>query len=344
MSTGNHAMARAHAYKQEDICLTLANSFFNSIDPEMSVLTLARKTLLTSARRSRSGARIVVPAVRHFAFNAADQPRIRIGSTAPNFKALTTDGEIDFHEFVGDSWTILFSHPADFTPVCTTELGAFAALQEEFTKRNAKLIGLSADGLESHGEWVKDIEETSTSGKKFDFPIIADKDRNVAFLYDMVDEEGFKNINSGMAMTIRNVFIIDPKKKVRLFLVYPASTGRNTAEVLRVLDALQLADGQGIATPVDWVPGKDVIVPVSVSTSDAAKKFGEVREVKPYLRFVKHNVKSSVLSLFGGPSYSSSSNYTTFALIAAGVGAALVGSEGLSKDSRVADLENVVGK
>jgi peroxiredoxin (alkyl hydroperoxide reductase subunit C) len=180
----------------------------------------------------------------------------------------------------------LFSHPADFTPVCTTELGAFTALKDEFTKRNTKLIGLSADKIESHKDWIKDIEELTSKGKKFDFPIIADHDRNVAFLYDMVDEEGFKNLNA-QAMTIRNVFVIDPNKKVRLFMVYPASTGRNTAEVLRVLDALQLADKKGIATPVDWTAGQDVIVPPSVSTEDAKKKFGEVRELRPYLRYVK---------------------------------------------------------
>jgi alkyl hydroperoxide reductase subunit AhpC len=299
--------------------------------------------LLRRALTSRiASARIARTATRFYSFKAEDQPRIRIGSTAPNFKALTTDGEIDFHEFIGDSWTILFSHPADFTPVCTTELGAFAALKDEFTKRSTKLIGLSADDLKSHAEWVKDIEETSTNGKKFDFPIIADFDRNVAFLYDMVDEEGWKKINSGMAMTIRNVFIIDPSKKVRLFMVYPASTGRNTAEVLRVLDALQLADSQGIATPVDWVPGKDVIVPTSVSTEDAKAKFGEVRELKPYLRYVKHNLKSSVLSFVGSPTWSQKSSYSTYAIAMAAVaGVALATSD---KDTLVDDLRDVVSK
>jgi peroxiredoxin (alkyl hydroperoxide reductase subunit C) len=224
-------------------------------------------------------------------FKAEDQPRIRIGSVAPNFKAITTEGEIDFHEFIGDSWTILFSHPADFTPVCTTELGAFSVLKEEFAKRNAKLIGLSADSLESHQAWLKDIEDTQTAGKKFDFPIIADFDRKVSFLYDMVDEEGFKKLNKGIAFTIRNVFIIDPSKKVRLFLVYPASTGRNTAEVLRVLDALQLTDRSGLVTPVNWTEGQDVIIPPSVSNADASAKYGEFKELKPYLRFTKQPAK-----------------------------------------------------
>lgn len=237
---------------------------------------------MTAASRSR----LSLLARAYSSFKPENQPRIRIGSTAPNFKALTTNGEIDFHDFVGDKWTILFSHPADFTPVCTTELGAFSALKDEFAKRGAQLIGLSADPIESHEKWLKDIEETSKLGKSFDFPIIADVDREVAFLYDMVDEEGFKNL-SKMASTIRNVFIIDPSKKVRLFLVYPASTGRNTAEVLRVLDALQLTDSKGLVTPVNWTEGSDVIVPPSVPLEQAKEKYGDVRVEKPYLRYVK---------------------------------------------------------
>lgn len=223
---------------------------------------------------------------RFMSFKQEDQPRLRIGSTAPNFKALTTAGDIDFHDFIGDKWTILFSHPADFTPVCTTELGAFAALKDDFAQRNAQLIGLSADDIKSHGEWARDIEEFTSQGKKFDFPIIADVDRKVAFLYDMVDEEGFKNLSQN-AMTIRNVFIIDPSKKIRIFFVYPASVGRNTAEVLRVLDALQLADKENIATPVDWTPGKDVILPLSVSVEQGKEKYGDVDVKTPYLRYVK---------------------------------------------------------
>ncbi|OQD67219.1 hypothetical protein PENDEC_c041G01426 [Penicillium decumbens] len=224
---------------------------------------------------------------RFFAAPAQEQPRLRLGSTAPNFKALTTKGEIDFHQFIGDSWTILFSHPADFTPVCTTELGAFAKLKGEFEKRGVKMIGLSANDLGSHGEWIKDINEVSSTDLQF--PIIADADRKVAFLYDMVDQQDLDNIDQkGIAFTIRSVFIIDPSKKIRLTMMYPASTGRNTAEVLRGIDSLQTADKKGVATPIDWQVGDDVIVPPSVTTPDAKKKFGEVREVKPYLRYTKH--------------------------------------------------------
>ncbi|KAJ5467782.1 PeroxiredoxinAhpC-type [Penicillium sp. IBT 31633x] len=209
---------------------------------------------------------------------------LRLGSVAPNFKALTTQGEIDFHEFIGDQWTVLFSHPADFTPVCTTELGAFARLQDEFDQRGVKMIGLSANDLSSHGEWIKDINEVGNTQVKF--PIIADADRKVAYLYDMIDQQDLENVDSkGIAFTIRSVFIIDPAKKIRLIMAYPASTGRNTAEVLRVIDSLQTGDKKGVTTPINWQVGEDVIVPPTVSTEDAKKKFGEVREVKPYLRF-----------------------------------------------------------
>ncbi|KAJ5398858.1 hypothetical protein N7501_002391 [Penicillium viridicatum] len=209
---------------------------------------------------------------------------LRLGSTAPNFKALTTQGEIDFHEWIGDKWAILFSHPADFTPVCTTELGAFSKLEPEFTQRGVKLIGLSANALDSHEEWIKDINEVASTQVKF--PIIADAERKVAFLYDMIDAQDLENVDSkGIAFTIRSVFIIDPAKKIRLTLAYPASTGRNTAEVLRVVDSLQTADKRGVTTPINWLAGDDVIVPPTVSTEDAKKKFGEIREVKPYLRF-----------------------------------------------------------
>ncbi|GLI80200.1 peroxiredoxin 1 [Penicillium ochrochloron] len=227
------------------------------------------------------------PAFRRF-FAAApqEQPRLRLGSTAPNFKALTTKGEIDFHEFIGNSWTILFSHPADFTPVCTTELGAFAKMKNEFDKRGVKMIGLSANDIGSHGEWIKDINEVSST--EVQFPIIADADRKVAFLYDMIDQQDLDNIDQkGIAFTIRSVFIIDPSKKIRLTMMYPASTGRNSAEVLRVIDSLQTGDKKGVTTPIDWQVGDDVIVPPSVSTADAKKKFGVVREVKPYLRYTK---------------------------------------------------------
>ena len=223
---------------------------------------------------------------RLFATTLDSQPRLRIGSEAPNFQAKTTAGDIDFHTWLDNKWAILFSHPADFTPVCTTELGAFAKLQSEFDKRGVKLIGLSANDLSSHGKWVDDINETQ--GSNLQFPIIADAERKVAYQYDMVNEEDVKAIQQGnkaIVFTIRSVFVIDPAKKIRLTMMYPASTGRNTAEVLRVVDALQLADKKGVTTPIDWTVGQDVIVPPTVSTEDARKKFGDVREVKPYLRF-----------------------------------------------------------
>lgn len=216
---------------------------------------------------------------------AQEPPRLRLGSIAPNFSAKTTQGEIDFHSWIGDKWAILFSHPADFTPVCTTELGAFAKLKLEFEKRNVKLIGLSANDLSSHARWIQDIKEISSTD--LSFPIIADADRKIAWLYDMVDTQDLSNIDAkGIAFTIRSVFVIDPLKKIRLTMMYPASTGRNTTEVLRVVDSLQTGDKKGVTTPIDWTVGDDVIVPPSVSTVDAKKKFGNVREVKPYLRYV----------------------------------------------------------
>lgn len=218
-------------------------------------------------------------------FTSAEQPRLRLGSTAPNFQAKTTHGDIDFHSWLGSSWAILFSHPADFTPVCTTELGAFAKLAPEFAARNVKMIGLSANDLGSHGRWIADINELSKTDLQF--PIIADAERKVAWTYDMIDQQDLENIDEkGIAFTIRSVFVIDPAKKIRLTMQYPASTGRNTAEVLRVIDSLQLGDKKGVTTPIDWQVGDDVIVPPSVKTEDAKKKFGNVRELKPYLRFV----------------------------------------------------------
>ncbi|KAI9737430.1 MAG: hypothetical protein M1834_009584 [Cirrosporium novae-zelandiae] len=238
----------------------------------------------TAPRAARVFSRPSLSAFRTFASATREQPRLRIGTTCPDFHAKTTQGDVEFHKFIGDKWAILFSHPADFTPVCTTELGAFANLKDEFEKRNVKMIGLSANDLGSHDQWIKDINETSNANLQF--PIIADADRNVAFLYDMIAEEDLKKPE--IAFTIRSVFIIDPAKKIRLMMSYPASTGRNAAEVLRVIDALQLADEKGIATPVNWTAGEDVIVPPSVSTADARKKFGDsVREIKPYLRYTK---------------------------------------------------------
>ena len=208
---------------------------------------------------------------------------LRLGSIAPNFKAETTAGPIDFHEFIGDKWVVLFSHPEDYTPVCTTELGAFAKLEPEFTRRGVKLIGLSANTIESHGGWIKDINEISGSDLKF--PIIGDKQRQVALAYDMLDHQDATNVDSkGIAFTIRSVFIIDPKKTIRTILSYPASTGRNTAEVLRIVDSLQTGDKHKVTTPINWVPGDDVIVHPSVSNDKAKELFPQFKAIKPYLR------------------------------------------------------------
>jgi len=214
-----------------------------------------------------------------------DRPApLRLGSTAPNFTADTTNGQIDFHEFIGDKWVVLFSHPEDFTPVCTTELGAFAKLEPEFTKRGVKLIGLSANDIEHHHEWVKDINEISKTNLRF--PVIGDKQRKVAYAYDMLDHQDTTNVDQkGIAFTIRSVFIIDPKKTIRLIMSYPASTGRNAAEVLRVVDSLQTGDKHKITTPINWVPGDDVIVHPSVKTEQAKEIWPDMKIVKPYLRF-----------------------------------------------------------
>jgi alkyl hydroperoxide reductase subunit AhpC len=209
---------------------------------------------------------------------------LRLGSTAPNFKAETTKGDIDFHEFIGDNWVVLFSHPEDFTPVCTTELGAFAKLEPEFTKRGVKLIGLSANTIKSHEGWIDDIAEVT--GGNVNFPIIGDKQRQVALAYDMIDHQDATNVDEkGIAFTIRSVFFIDPKKVIRTILSYPASTGRNAAEVLRIVDSLQTGDKYKVTTPIDWVPGDDVIVHPSVKNEQAKELFPDFRIVKPYLRF-----------------------------------------------------------
>ncbi|RMX75110.1 hypothetical protein D0869_11927, partial [Hortaea werneckii] len=247
--------------------------------------TAAPRTPFVARQTTPIARRTVAPISRRSLATAAEQPRLRLGSEAPNFQAKTTHGDIDFHNFLGNKWTILFSHPADFTPVCTTELGAFAKMREEFDRRNVQMIGLSANDLGSHGKWIDDINEISQTNLQF--PIIADADRNVAWLYDMINQEDLDNVGKGIAFTIRSVFIIDPSKKIRLTMMYPASTGRNTAEVLRVIDSLQTGDQKGVTTPIDWQVGEDVIVPPSVSTADAQKKFGDVREVKPYLRYTK---------------------------------------------------------
>ena len=203
---------------------------------------------------------------------------IRLGDDAPNFKANTTIGEIDFYEYVGDSWGILFSHPADFTPVCTTELGRTALLKEEFSKRNVKVLAVSVDPIEKHLSWIKDINETQHC--TVDFPIIADDNREVSGLYDMIHP------NASLTFTVRSLFIIGPDKKIKLFLTYPASTGRNFVEVLRVIDSLQLTANHSVATPADWKNGEDVIVVPAISTEDAVKKFPKgLNVVKPYLRY-----------------------------------------------------------
>ncbi len=203
---------------------------------------------------------------------------LRLGDKAPNFKAKTTAGEIDFYEYLGDGWGILFSHPADYTPVCTTELGRTALLNEEFAKRNVKVLAVSVDPLDKHEGWVKDINETQHC--TVNFPIIADEDRNVATLYDMIHP------NASATATVRSLFVIGPDKAVKLIITYPASTGRNFYEVLRVVDSLQLTSGYSVATPADWKAGEDVIVVPAVSTEDAIKKFPKgVKVVKPYLRY-----------------------------------------------------------
>lgn len=213
-----------------------------------------------------------------------DPPRLRLGSKAPNFQAETTVGNIDFHDFIGNGWVVLFSHPEDFTPVCTTELGAFSKLEPEFTKRNVKLIGLSANTISSHGKWIEDINEVNQT--KLTFPIIGDKDRKISFMYDMLDRQDLSNVDEkGIAFTIRSVYIIDPNKTIRLILSYPASTGRNSKEVLRVIDSLQIGDKYGVTTPIDWQNGDDVIVAPKTTTEQAKQKFGEIQIVKPYLRF-----------------------------------------------------------
>lgn len=202
---------------------------------------------------------------------------IRLGDVAPDFQVDTTAGPISFHDWQGDSWVVLFSHPADFTPVCTTELGRTAALQGEFNRRNVKSIAVSVDSLDSHNRWSGDIGDVG--GTDLNFPIIADEDRVVSELYDMIHP------GEGDTSTVRSVFIIDPSHTVRLTLTYPKSVGRNFGEILRVIDALQLTDASPVSTPVDWEPGHRVIVSPLISTEDARERFSEVEEVKPYLRW-----------------------------------------------------------
>ena len=202
---------------------------------------------------------------------------LRLGDIAPDFQAESTLGHISFHNWIGDSWALFFSHPADFTPVCTTELGKTALLNGEFTKRGVKAIAISVDSLESHNKWVPDIEEVNSV--QMNFPIIADPEKKVALLYDMIHP------NASEKATVRSVFIIGPDKKIKLTLTYPASTGRNFTEILRVIDSLQLTANYQVATPADWVNGVDVIITPAVSDADAVAKFPKgFTSVKPYLR------------------------------------------------------------
>jgi alkyl hydroperoxide reductase subunit AhpC len=211
---------------------------------------------------------------------------LRINDVAPDFTAETTQGPVKFHEWIGDGWAVLFSHPKDFTPVCTTELGYMAGLEPEFKKRNTKIIGLSVDPVESHGKWAADIEETQ--GHKVNYPMIGDPQLKVAKLYDMLPadagetSEGRTPANNA---TVRTVFVIGPDKKIKLMLVYPMSTGRNFDEVLRVLDSMQLTSKLGVSTPVNWKPGEDVVIPAAMPEDEAKKKFpGGWKTLKPYLR------------------------------------------------------------
>ncbi|WVR03580.1 hypothetical protein IAU60_000572 [Kwoniella sp. DSM 27419] len=212
---------------------------------------------------------------------------LRLGDTAPNFQAETSKGPIDFHQWIDNSWTILFSHPDDYTPVCTTELSAVALSYADFSSRGVKLIGLSANNVDSHAGWIKDINNLVPNAPEVDFPIIADEDRKVSELYGMLDGLDATNVDKkGIPFTVRTVFIIDPSKKIRLTLAYPASTGRNFPEILRVIDSLQLGDKYKITTPANWKQGDKVIVHPSVQGDKVQELFGnDVETVYPYLRF-----------------------------------------------------------
>ncbi|WP_353135026.1 peroxiredoxin [Pseudopedobacter sp.] len=202
---------------------------------------------------------------------------LKLGDIAPNFKAQTSKGEIDFYDYIGDSWAVLFSHPADYTPVCTTELGRTAALQDEFEKRNVKVLALSVDDVNSHQGWIKDINETQNVDVQF--PIIADPERKISELYDFIHP------NANATLTVRSLLVIGPDKTIKLIITYPASTGRNFQEILRVIDSLQLTANYSVATPADWKEGEDVVVANSIKTEDIPSRFPKgFREIKPYLR------------------------------------------------------------
>ena len=211
---------------------------------------------------------------------------VRLGDTAPDFTAETTEGPINFHEWVGDNWAVLFSHPKDFTPVCTTELGEVARIKPEFDKRGVKVIGLSVDPADSHSKWAEDIKETQ--GTALNFPLIADPDRKVSELYDMIHP------NASETFTVRSVYVIGPDKKVKLMITYPASTGRNFDEILRVIDSLQLTSKYSVATPVNWKEGDDCIIVPTVTDEQAKEKFpGGWKTLKPYLRIVEQPGKKA---------------------------------------------------
>ncbi|SET01645.1 peroxiredoxin [Oceanicella actignis] len=210
---------------------------------------------------------------------------LRINDIAPDFEADTTQGRIRFHEWIGDSWAIMFSHPKDFTPVCTTEFGAVARLSQQWATRGVKVIGLSVDPVEEHRKWAADIE--SFSGAKVDFPIIADPDLKIAKAYDMLPAEAYKTETPADTATVRAVYVIGPDKKIKLMMIYPMSVGRNFDEILRAVDALQLSEGVPVATPANWRPGEEVIAALSLSDDEARQKFGGFDAKLPYLRLVK---------------------------------------------------------
>ena len=212
---------------------------------------------------------------------------LKINEIAPNFKANTTNGEIEFHEWMGDSWVILFSHPKDFTPVCTTELGYMASIENDFTKRNCKLIGLSIDSVEDHNLWKKDIEDVQ--GTSVNYPLIADENLKIAKLYNMLpaDEAPGETRTAMTNATVRSVFLIDPEKKIRMMLTYPMTTGRNFEEIIRVLDSVQLTSKYKVATPANWKKKDKVIIVPAVSDDEAKDTFGDFEKIKPYLRYTK---------------------------------------------------------
>lgn len=214
---------------------------------------------------------------------------LRLGEVVPDFKAETTEGDISFHEWIGDKYALLVSHPADFTPACTTELAALVNLLPEFEKRNVRPIGLSCDRLAKHKKWARDVVEYSGGSKDtpLPYPIIADADRAVAGLYDMIQEADLKDPEDGLPLTVRSVFLIDQDRRLRLNLTYPSSTGRSWVEVLRAIDSIQLSDKHPVATPEGWTPGDDVVVVPSMTTKEAQAKFPDVKVVYPYLRIVK---------------------------------------------------------